>query len=66
MKKIFFYSLIIAALFSACKKDDTHIFDQSPDERLNQALANYQSRLSGAQFGWKAVIYPKGGGADAF
>jgi hypothetical protein len=66
MKKIFFCSFIIAVLFSACKKDEDHVFDQSPDERLNQALANYQSQLSGAQFGWKAVIYPKGGGAYAF
>jgi hypothetical protein len=50
MKKIFFYSFIIAAFFSACKKDDNHVFNQTPDERLNQALANYQSQLSGAQF----------------
>ncbi len=65
MKKIFFSLFIIAAV-AGCKKDDSHIFDKSPDERLNEALAGYQATLTGAQYGWNAVVYPKGGGAYAF
>jgi len=39
MKKSFLYILFAAFLFTACKKDDDSVFDQSPDVRLNEALA---------------------------
>lgn len=66
MTKYLLNFLVAAVVFSACKKNEDHVFNQTPDERLNQALQNYQSQLSGAQFGWKAVLYPKGGGAYFF
>ena len=66
MRKFIFYFFIAAGLFSACKKDETHVFDQSPDERLNEILSKYQTQLSGAPNGWNAVLYPKGGGAYFF
>src|SRR5437868_7377543 len=60
-------SFFVATVFlAACKKNEDHVFNQTPDERINQALQNYQSQLSGAQYGWKAVLYPKGGGAYFF
>lgn len=66
MRKIIFYFFIAAALFSACKKDESHVFNQTPDERLNEVLNKYQSELSGAGNGWNGVLYPKGGGAYFF
>ncbi|HTN07371.1 DUF4302 domain-containing protein [Agriterribacter sp.] len=65
MKKILFSLFVIAAV-AGCKKDNNHIFNKSPDERLNEALAGYQATLAGAPYGWNAVLYPKGGGAYAF
>jgi hypothetical protein len=53
-------------LFVSCKKETEHVFDKSPDERLNETLAGYQKQLSGAQYGWKAVVFPAAGGAYAF
>ncbi|MEP6701317.1 MAG: DUF4302 domain-containing protein, partial [Bacteroidota bacterium] len=66
MKKGIVYFLLITGAFSSCKKDDKSVFDQSPDDRLNATLSKYQAQLSGAQNGWKAVIYPAGGGAYSF
>ena len=56
MKKglLFFFTIVI--LLSACKKETDYAFDKSPDERINEALAAYQSKLSGAENGWKALI----------
>jgi hypothetical protein len=65
MKKII-YLLLIAAPFASCKKDNDRAFDESPDARLSKALAAYQTQLSGAPNGWRAVISPAGGGAYGF
>jgi hypothetical protein len=56
MKKSLIFSLIIVAAISSCKKDDKSVFDKSPDERLKEKLDAYQAQLSGAQYGWKAII----------
>ena len=56
MKKVLIAVLIISAFLSSCKKEDKSAFDKSPDERLNETLAAYQTQLSGAQNGWKAFI----------
>ena len=56
MKKVLIFVLIISAYLASCKKADKSAFDKSPDERLNETLAAYQSQLSGAQNGWKALI----------
>ena len=66
MKKILPYLLIIAVGLSSCKKDDNPAFDKSPEQRINEALSAYQTKLVGAANGWKALIYPKGGGAYFF
>jgi len=66
MKKLFLYFLSIAALFSSCRKDDSHLFSKSPDERLNEALATYQTQLTAATNGWKGFVYPKSGGVYSF
>lgn len=66
MRNLLVYFLLIATVFSACKKDDTHLFDKSPDQRLNEAIASYQTQLAGAQNGWKAFLYTKSGGIYTF
>ncbi len=55
MKKNIIYFLLLLVAFS-CKKEAKPVFDQSPDERLNETLANYETVLTGAQNGWKALI----------
>jgi len=60
MKRYLIYLLLIAAAFSACKKEDDPIFDKSPDERLNETLAKYQDAMVGAPYGWKLLVYPSG------
>ncbi len=61
MRKVFIFLCSISFIFSACKKSTDHVFNQSPDERINAALASYQSTLTGAQNGWKAFITVNGG-----
>lgn len=66
MKRITIFLMVVLAAISSCKKDDSSVFNESPDDRLNAALARYQTQLSGAQNGWKAVLYPAGGGSYSF
>ena len=66
MKKNLIYFLVVLVIFSSCKKDDASVFEQSPDDRLNATLAKYQAQLAGATDGWKAIVYPAGGGAYSF
>jgi hypothetical protein len=61
MKKTFLYLFLIVITASCSKKDDNKIFEKSADERLNEALAKYQSQLTGSQYGWKAVLYSDSG-----
>src|SRR5689334_20017056 len=56
MKRNLLFFLFLAFFFSACKKDDDTLFEQSPDERLNEALNKYQSALTSSAAGWKAAL----------
>lgn len=67
MKKIIlgFCSLLI--IVASCKKvDDSSVFTQSADQRLTAALAKNQAKLSGAQYGWKALVRTNAGGNFTF
>ncbi len=66
MKKALITLIIISAYLSACKKTDKPAFDKSPDERLNEILAAYQTQLSGATSGWKAILKVDSGKGAAF
>lgn len=66
MKKTLLYFFSAVLFFSACKKDDDSVFEKSPDERLTEKLASYQSLLTAAENGWKGFIYPKSGGVYSF
>ncbi len=56
MKRVLVSILLAATFLQSCKKDDNTKFDKSPDERLNEKLGEYQTLLSGAQYGWKGLI----------
>src|SRR5436190_74331 len=57
MNKVLILVFLIVAGLSSCQKDsDKPLFNESPDERLNETLTAYQSQLSEAENGWKALI----------
>lgn len=56
MRKSFLYYLLALVLVASCRKDDDHVFDKSPDQRVAEALANYQSIIAGATDGWTAHL----------
>ena len=66
IKNILVILLLSTAVLTSCKKDDKSLFDKSPDDRLNEALAAYQAKLTGATNGWKGFVYPKSGGVYTF
>ena len=68
MRKILSFTLLATIALSGCNKKEDDAFDQSPDERINETLAEYQSALVKAPYGWKGLIYPAGtkGGVFAF
>jgi hypothetical protein len=59
-KNGFLFLMAAVILIAGCQKKTDEIFDKSPDERLADALAQYQQTLVGAANGWKLVIFPKG------
>lgn len=66
MKKIILYILAVTTISGCNKHEDA--FNESPDERVNEALATYQKALAASQYGWKGLIYPAGleGGVVSF
>lgn len=68
MRKILSYALLTTIIISGCNKKEDDAFDQSPDERINETLGEYQSTLVKAPYGWKGFIYPAGlkGGVVSF
>lgn len=63
MKRIFLYLFVAAAALSSCHKEDKSVFDQTPDQRVNAALAQYQADILSSANGWKA-LYHTGTGQD--
>lgn len=59
-KNLLLYILLITATFSSCTRKDDFVFDQSPDERINKTLAEYNAALTGSAYGWKGLVYPSG------
>ena len=59
-KNGFLFLMVTAIVFVSCQKKTDEIFEKTPDERLAEALAQYQQTLVGAANGWKLVILPKG------
>ena len=51
--------MILSIVVGGCKKDTDEILDKPADERLSDALTNYQTVLAQAP-GWKLFVYPSG------
>lgn len=51
----------IALIIAACDNDYETIFNESPDERVQQALNEYSALINGAPYGWKASLYTEAG-----
>lgn len=67
MKKLIIYTLLSAALFAGCKKDNDNLIEgKNPEERVSEALNKYNATLKGSANGWKAYLYPNGGGGYSF
>jgi len=64
-KFIIYLSLVFLTGLWSCKNEDS-VFEQTADERVNASLETYQKQLLDAQYGWKGVIYPGGGGIYSF
>lgn len=65
MKRLLTYFVALLMITTGCKKTTDHVFDQSPDQRLNALLAQYQAQLTGSSTGWRgAVITDNGNGAS--
>ncbi|HVI47862.1 MAG TPA: DUF4302 domain-containing protein [Chitinophaga sp.] len=57
---LFCLILVLITGLYACKKELDPVFDKSPDARINETLRQYQAVLTGAPYGWKALVYPAG------
>lgn len=66
MKKILIYTLFSLALFTGCKKEEVLIDGERPEERVSTAVTKYNDELTGSTNGWKAFLYPEGGGGYSF
>ncbi|GAA4208916.1 hypothetical protein GCM10022289_33530 [Pedobacter jeongneungensis] len=56
MKKHLLYILLFTVALGSCKKDTTEPIIGNVDERLSGTLAEYQTQLISAQFGWKGYL----------
>ncbi len=65
MKKFAAYILPLILLITACGKDKS-VFNETPDERINKTLSEYQAALVSSPTGWKATIIPGSGGIFHF
>lgn len=53
------YILAVGMLLAGCKKETPDLFEQTPDERLQEALDKFSAALYEG-LGWKLFVYPKG------
>ena len=56
MKRVLVFMLLAIVGLHSCRKEDKSVFNESPDERLNKKLTEYQTLLAGAQNGWKGLL----------
>lgn len=66
MKNALLYILLAIVGLSGCSKDDDPVFDQTPDERVNETLGRYEAALKAATDGWNARIVTGSGNVFQF
>ncbi|MEG0518832.1 MAG: DUF4302 domain-containing protein [Bacteroidales bacterium] len=63
MKKILTYIVLLGLILSSCKKDEiNHVFDKSPDERLEEQIGTYINSLTANKNGWLLTVNTKEAG----
>ncbi|KAA6341578.1 hypothetical protein EZS27_010619 [termite gut metagenome] len=53
----YFFALTAALLVHSCVQDENNLFEESPAERVNKALSEYDSLLTSAPNGWLLEYY---------
>ncbi|OQP42813.1 hypothetical protein A4H97_11675 [Niastella yeongjuensis] len=65
MKQLLY--ILAATLFATgCKKDDTKIFEETPEERMSARIDELNSALNSSQYGWKASLTTSAKGGYGF
>jgi hypothetical protein len=60
MKRIPLILFLIIVVLAGCQKKDDYLLGKTPDERLTEALKQYQNVLTQSPYGWKVVVFPQG------
>ena len=60
------YILSAAMLFTACKKDNAKIYEETPEERMSARINELNTALTGSENGWKAFLATSGSGGYGF
>lgn len=58
MKKIIYTFFVFSILLSSCVQDVDDVFDEPSSVRVEKALAEYQTLLKSAEYGWAMEYYP--------
>ncbi|RKR81464.1 uncharacterized protein DUF4302 [Mucilaginibacter gracilis] len=58
--------MLALTVFTACKKSNTVATQDLPEVRVAATLSAYSKTLTGSSNGWKAFLYPYGGGVYLF
>lgn len=60
------YIFCAALLITSCKKDNTNVFGESPEERKSARINELNTALNESQYGWKASLTTSAGGGYGF
>lgn len=60
------YIFLLAAVFAACRKDDSKPANGTVDERVEASMTAYQTQLASAKFGWKGFLNTGSNGVYTF
>jgi len=60
------YIFCATLLITGCKKDDTNVFDQSPEDRMSARINELNTTLNESTYGWKASLTTSAGGGYGF
>jgi hypothetical protein len=65
-KSLLYIGLFLMIAFAACKKEDSHPFNQSPLDRMQAVLDSDQAAFVNAPYGWRAVVFPDSGKSGGY
>jgi len=65
-KSLLYIGFFLMIAFAACKKEDSHPFNQSPLDRMQAVLDSDQATFVSAPYGWRAVVFPDSGKSGGY